>query len=282
VGAMFTGLPLQNKSETLKSILMRVRAVLQDSLSPEYANQLDISFYWFPEEWKDTAQRSSTGPVLYPDSSIRNRNRRLRSFVKRAMDVAGSSGALIVGAPVFALVALAIKCTSKGPVFFRQQRVGQYGVPFSLLKFRSMRNNNDCTIHKQYVERLITGVAEKNGGGGVYKLTSDPRITKVGAILRRTSLDELPQLINVLKGEMSLVGPRPPIRYEVEKYELWHRRRVMEAKPGITGLWQVSGRNRLDFNEMVRLDLMYARSWSPWLDLKILLRTPIAVLEGAH
>jgi lipopolysaccharide/colanic/teichoic acid biosynthesis glycosyltransferase len=282
VGAMFTGLQPDNKSDILKSILARVRRVLQENLSPDQANQLDISFYWFPEEWKETAQRSSTGPVLYPDLGNRNQSRRLFSVVKRAMDVGGSLVALILGAPVFAFIALVIKCTSKGPVFFRQQRVGQYGAPFFLLKFRSMHDNNDCTIHKKYVEQVIAGVAEKNGGDGVYKLTSDPRITKVGAILRRTSLDELPQFINVLKGEMSLVGPRPPLHYEVERYELWHRRRVMEAKPGITGLWQVSGRNRLGFNEMVRLDLMYARMWSPWLDLKILLRTPVAVFEGAH
>jgi lipopolysaccharide/colanic/teichoic acid biosynthesis glycosyltransferase len=135
------------------------------------------------------------------------------------------------------------------------------------------------------VQQLIAGKANKqpmNGNSqGVYKLTKDPRITRVGAFLRKTSMDELPQLLNVLKGEMSLVGPRPPIPYEVEAYDIWHRRRLLEAKPGITGLWQVCGRSRVNFDDMVRLDLQYARTWSLWVDIKILLRTPGAVLLGA-
>jgi lipopolysaccharide/colanic/teichoic acid biosynthesis glycosyltransferase len=204
------------------------------------------------------------------------------------MDVMGSVSALLVLAPVFVAVALAIRFSSKGPILFRQRRVGHLGKPFNLLKFRSMYVNNDASIHREYVKKLVAGKAEKqsangNGNGnGVYKLTSDPRITCVGAFLRRSSLDELPQFINVLMGEMSLVGPRPPLPYEVEDYAVWHRRRLLEAKPGITGLWQVNGRNRIAFDDMVRLDLMYAKTWSPWLDLKILLRTPLAVIEGAH
>ena len=156
------------------------------------------------------------------------------------------------------------------------------------LKFRSMYVDNDADVHKKYVQQLIAGKAEKqpsNGNGqGVYKLTKDSRITSVGAFLRKTSLDELPQFFNVLKGEMSLVGPRPPVPYEVEAYDIWHRRRLLEAKPGITGLWQVSGRSRVKFDDMVRLDLQYARNWSPWMDVKILVRTPGAVLlgEGAY
>ena len=149
---------------------------------------------------------------------------------------------------------------------------------------------NDPSIHQDYVTELIAGRGQAhrprgNGNGaGVYKLTNDSRITRVGAVLRRTSLDELPQLINVFKGEMSLVGPRPALPYEVAAYETWHRRRVLEVKPGITGLWQVNGRCRIEFNEMVRLDLKYAKTWSPWLDIKILLRTPRAVWlgEGAY
>src|SRR5262249_14319204 len=175
-----------------------------------------------------------------------------------------------------------VKASSKGPVFFRQRRIGQHGRPFVFYKFRSMYVGNDASVHKEYVKKLIAGKAERNGsngdGHGVFKLTSDSRITKIGAFLRRTSLDELPQFYNVLKGEMSLVGPRPPVPYEVENYDLWHRRRLLEAKPGITGLWQVSGRSRVTFDEMVRLDLRYARSWSPWMDIKILVRTPLAVV----
>jgi lipopolysaccharide/colanic/teichoic acid biosynthesis glycosyltransferase len=149
--------------------------------------------------------------------------------------------------------------------------------------------NNDSAIHKEYVRRLIAGKVQQPGSNGngnesgnVYKLTTDSRITPVGNILRRTSLDELPQLLNVLRGEMSLVGPRPPIAYEVEAYDVWHRSRLLEVKPGITGLWQVNGRSRVTFDEMVRLDLRYAREWSPWLDIKILLRTPRAVVNGAY
>jgi len=186
------------------------------------------------------------------------------------------------------IIALAIKASSKGPVFFRQQRVGRYGKRFTFLKFRSMHINNDPSVHREYVTKLIAGQAERkpsNGNvEGVYKLTNDERVTRAGALLRRTSFDELPQFLNVLKGDMSLVGPRPAIPYEVVAYQTWHRRRVLEVKPGITGLWQVNGRSRLKFDEMVRLDLRYAKSWSPWLDIKILMRTPRAVFmgEGAY
>jgi lipopolysaccharide/colanic/teichoic acid biosynthesis glycosyltransferase len=189
-------------------------------------------------------------------------------LMKRAVDLTGSLIALVLLSPLFLGVALAIKLTSKGPVFFRQKRVGQYGVPFVFLKFRSMYVNNDASVHKAYVKQLIAGSAQchpGNGdGNGVYKLTKDSRVTRIGGFLRRTSLDELPQFINVLRGEMSLAGPRPAIAYEVEAYDIWHRRRVLEAKPGITGLWQVNGRSRIKFDDMVRLDLRYAKSWSPW------------------
>lgn len=286
VGAMFTEIDLEEKKHILNTVQGRVRRALEDNLDLEHIKQISVSFHWFPEEWQKVTSRRPNAPVLYPDLAERDQARKLSRLLKRAMDICGSLLALVVGSPAFLVIALAVKLTSKGPVFFRQQRVGQYGIPFPLLKFRSMNANNNCSLHKEYVLQLIAGVAEKkpcNGNGqGIYKLTSDPRITSVGAFLRRTSLDELPQFVNVLKGEMSLVGPRPPIDYEVNKYDLWHRRRVMEAKPGITGLWQVNGRNRLGFNEMVRLDLMYARSWSPWLDLKILLRTPRAVVAGAR
>ena len=174
----------------------------------------------------------------------------------------GSVLGLLLCAPSFLVIATAIRLSSKGPAFFRQQRVGRYGTPFVFLKFRTMHIDNDAHIHKEYVKQLIAGQAKPQPSNancqGIYKLTNDPRVTRVGAFLRRTSLDELPQLWNVLKGEMSLVGPRPAIPYEVEAYEIWHRRRVLEAKPGITGLWQVSGRSRVKFDEMVRLDVQYA------------------------
>jgi lipopolysaccharide/colanic/teichoic acid biosynthesis glycosyltransferase len=148
-----------------------------------------------------------------------------------------------------------------------------------------MHVNNDAREHREYVKKLIAGTAERQRSsgqsGGVYKLIKDPRITRLGSLLRRSSLDELPQFLNVLQGNMSLVGPRPPVPYEVEAYDIWHRRRLLEAKPGITGLWQINGRSRVKFDEMVRLDLRYAQSWSPWMDIQILLRTPVAVVLGA-
>src|SRR5205807_2381516 len=148
-------------------------------------------------------------------------------------------------------------------------RVGQYGFPFTFVKFRSMYSVNDSNIHKEYVKRFISGKDPQQIEGNqnvVYKISEDPRVTRVGRFLRKTSLDEFPQFLNVLKGEMSLVGPRPPIPYELESYDIWHRRRVLEVKPGITGLWQVNGRSKTTFDDMVRLDLEYARTWSFWLD----------------
>ena len=286
VGVMFTEIDAEERRQILNIVLARVTAALQTSLSFEQFKQIGISFHWFPDDWRELAKRRPNLSALYPDLTTRDQARKVSSTLKRAIDVCGSLLALIAASPIFLFIALAIKLTSKGPVFFKQERIGQCGVPFPILKFRSMYVGNNCSSHKEYMLQLIAGVAERkscNGNGqGIYKLTKDDRVTPIGKFLRRTSLDELPQFINVLKGEMSLVGPRPPIDYEVDKYDLWHRRRVMEAKPGITGLWQVNGRNRLAFNEMVRLDLQYARSWSPWLDLKILLRTPRAVVAGAR
>ena len=287
-GVMFTEINLDDKNSVLATILDRVSTALSDQLNAEQFSQIRIALHIFPEDWNNDAQQSPRNPAFYPDLETQDQAKKSMLYLKRLMDVIGSLLALVVLAPVFAAVAVAIRCSSKGPILFRQRRVGHRGLPFNLLKFRSMYVNSDASIHRDYVKKLVAGKAEKqsaNGNGtgyGVYKLTSDPRITRVGAFLRRFSLDELPQFINVLMGEMSLVGPRPPLAYEVEDYALWHRRRLLEAKPGITGLWQVNGRNRIAFDDMVRLDLMYAKTWSPWLDLKILLRTPLAVIEGAH
>ena len=286
IGVIFTEIVMEARDAIVRAMLGRISTALSKKLSPEQINEIGISFHLFPETWHETMLRRSNTSVLYPDLAKRDEARKVFCILKRVMDVVGSLIMLIVASPVFVVVALAIKLTSSGPIFFKQQRVGQCGVPFSLLKFRSMHADNNCSSHMEYMRQLIAGVADRKScegnGPGVYKLTSDPRITSIGAVLRKTSLDELPQLINVLKGEMSLVGPRPPIDYEVERYDLWHRRRLIEAKPGITGLWQVNGRNRIPFDDMVRLDLMYAKSWSPWLDLMILLRTPKAVVEGAQ
>jgi len=284
---MFTEICLEDRKTIMGTMISRLSEILRDNPSLEQFSRVTISFHVFPEDW-NTDSRKPNNPVFYPDLSKRKDNKRALGTLKRVMDIVGSLLALIVASPVFAAVAIAIKATSEGPVFFQQTRIGQHGKPFKFYKFRSMKMGNDATAHKEYVKRLISGNAERHGsngnGKGVFKLTADPRITKVGAFLRKTSMDELPQFMNVLKGEMSLVGPRPPIPYEVEAYDVWHRRRLLEAKPGITGLWQVSGRSRVTFDEMVRLDLRYARAWTPWMDIKILLRTPLAVVagDGAH
>jgi lipopolysaccharide/colanic/teichoic acid biosynthesis glycosyltransferase len=171
-----------------------------------------------------------------------------------------------------------VKLTSPGPVFFRQKRLGHLGKQFDFLKFRSMHADNDPEIHKQYIASLIQN---KQNGSGVFKIQNDPRVTRIGRFLRKSSLDEIPQFLNVLRGEMSLVGPRPPIPYEMEKYRGWHKRRVLEVKPGITGLWQVRGRSRTTFDEMVRLDIRYINTQSGWLDFIIVLQTPRAVLSAS-
>lgn len=284
-GVIFAEIAHGERSTILSAMLVRVGGTLRSQLTAEQFNKISISFHLFPEEWDVTGSQRLINPTLYPDLLKRDESRKFFAVVKRVMDIAGSMLALILLCPVFLLLALLIKLNSQGPVFYRQKRVGQYGVPFTFLKFRSMYVNNDVSQVKEYMRKHIAGEAERKlspvNGDAFYKLIDDPRIVApVGAFLRRTSLDELPQFLNVLAGQMSLVGPRPPVAYEVEAYDLWHRRRLLEAKPGITGLWQVNGRNRLQFDDMVRLDLTYAQTWSPWLDLQILLRTPRAVVEG--
>jgi lipopolysaccharide/colanic/teichoic acid biosynthesis glycosyltransferase len=285
VGTMFTGLIVNDKRGLLDTFLAKVSATLQEELTADEFNQVRISFHLFPDDWDHEKPGRPTNAALYPDLVSDDQVRRTVLIVKRGFDIAGSTTMLILFAPLFLFIALAIKLTSRGPVFYRQQRVGRYGQTFTFLKFRSMFANNDSNVHKDFVTRLIaSNPGESNkceSDGSVYKLTNDKRITRVGGILRRTSLDELPQFLNVLKGEMSLVGPRPPIPYELAAYQTWHRQRLLAVKPGITGLWQVMGRSSVRFDEMVRLDLRYASTWTPWLDLKILLRTPGAVIRGS-
>lgn len=285
VGAMYTGLVGDDKNSALCTILDRVIATLRSQLTFEQLNQVRISFHYFPDDWSEDESGRPNNPVLYPDLLNGEKGRRSMLVIKRMVDI-GISAALLLGCgPLMLAIALMIKASSKGPVFFRQRRVGQYGQSFTFLKFRTMYVGNDHSVHREYVRSLINNSPEHdkkaNGANGVYKMTNDKRVTAVGKILRRTSLDELPQFINVLKGEMSLVGPRPPIPYEVAAYQTWHRRRVLEVKPGITGLWQVTGRSCVKFDDMVRLDLRYAMSWTPWLDMKILMRTPLAVIKGS-
>jgi exopolysaccharide biosynthesis polyprenyl glycosylphosphotransferase len=220
-------------------------------------------------------------PLLQTDQA-QDRRSRLNDSAKRVLDIAGSAAALIVLSPLFLLIAALVKLTSPGPVFFRQQRVGQSMKPFTMLKFRTMHVNANHAIHHEFMTSFIHSGAQAQEAGkkGLFKIANDPRVTSIGRILRKTSLDEVPQFWNVLRGDMSLVGPRPPIQYEVDQYRTWHCRRVLEAKPGITGLWQVAGRSRTTFDDMVRLDLRYAKTPSVWTDVKILLQTPAAIIAG--
>lgn len=204
------------------------------------------------------------------------------AVLKRSIDVVGSIVGLLLFLPCFIIIPIVIKCTSQGPVFFSQKRVGQYGKVFTCLKFRTMRQSNDDSIHKEFIKKFIndaSGAAagrEKTG----FKIENDPRVTVIGKFLRKTSLDELPQFINVLFGNMSIVGPRPAIPYEVNEYHTWHCRRVFEMKPGITGFWQVKGRSQTDFTNMVRMDIQYIKQWSPLFDLRLIFSTPAVMVTG--
>ncbi|MCD6086729.1 MAG: sugar transferase [Candidatus Hydrothermae bacterium] len=197
-------------------------------------------------------------------------------MAKRAFDIIFSYTVLVFGFPLFLILGLIVKLSSKGPVLFKQVRIGEKKKPFVFYKFRTMYMNNNHDLHKEYVKELITS---NKKAGNAYKIEKDPRVTPIGRFLRRTSLDELPQFFNVLKGDMSVIGPRPPIPYELRYYKDWHFQRL-ETKPGITGLWQVSGRTLLPFDEMVRLDIEYSKKRSFALDLYILIKTIPAIIAG--
>jgi exopolysaccharide biosynthesis polyprenyl glycosylphosphotransferase len=204
-------------------------------------------------------------------------------YWKRVFDTTAVSVGLVVLAPLLLAIAVLVKLDSRGPVIYKQRRIGEHGRDFIMYKFRSMRADADPTVHRAYVRRLIqenVGLDQVRGQGQTsLKLPNDPRITRVGRVLRKTSLDELPQLWNVLRGEMSLVGPRPDVPYAVEVYQDWYKRRFT-CLPGMTGWWQVKGRNVVSFDEMVRMDIYYIEHTSLWLDLKILLLTPVAMITG--
>ena len=209
-------------------------------------------------------RETAAGPRLWP-------------IAKRGFDLAASVCLIVILAPLLALIAIAIRIDSRGPALFRQERLGVGRRPFRVCKFRSMVVDAPDEPHREFIRRLARGEVE---GDGLKKLVDDPRVTRVGRFLRRTSLDELPQLFNVVAGDMSLVGPRPAIAYELESYAPRHARRF-EVRPGITGLWQVSGRNRVGFVEMLDLDIRYVEEMGPRTDLVILLKTPRAIVGKA-
>ncbi|MEN6318132.1 MAG: sugar transferase [Syntrophaceae bacterium] len=284
IGVIFTELDYSLVPKVEETIISKVYKRLCNNLPAELISRLNISWHVFPETDKTMSLKYQFDHVLYPDHTNNSLKERFPLAVKSFLDITISASALILLFPIFFLTAAAVKATSRGPVFFRQNRIGLNGKGFEMLKFRSMYVNCDEDSHKKYIKKYIREQESAAVEPGVFKLTNDKRITSIGQFLRRSSLDELPQLINVLMGDMSLVGPRPPLPYECEMYDIWHRRRLLSCKPGITGLWQVTGRSRTTFDEMVRLDLKYIKEWSLWLDLKILLNTPKAVLsgKGAH
>lgn len=285
-GILFTGLPNGQNLTSRSIILNRVTARLREDLSEDQLGKLLITFHFFPDDWGKDGQNGSGNPALYPDLVMPSTEKRVSLGIKRLIDLLGATFLLILLSPLLIVIAAAVKATSKGPALFRQARIGQYGRRFTFFKFRSMYVDCASKVHQEFTSRLIAGTAElvKPDGKseGVFKLANDSRITPLGKFLRRSSLDELPQLLNVIAGDMSLVGPRPPLLYELAVYQTWHRRRLLLVKPGITGLWQVKGRSRVTFEDMVRLDLRYATAWSLWLDIKILLLTPGAVIKGAY
>jgi lipopolysaccharide/colanic/teichoic acid biosynthesis glycosyltransferase len=267
----------------------RFARTIDDRLRRELAKHLDAA----------ALDRCSTRLHVYPEvnaaapsaSQVETRNLLVAPeegrtvayhAVKRALDIIGSIALLVVLSPLLLLIAALVKLMSPGPLFFRQIRIGQGMKRFTMLKFRTMHVNADHSIHHEFVTLFIKSKSQNGepGSKALFKIVDDPRVTPIGRVLRKTSLDELPQLWNVLRGDMSLVGPRPPVPYELEQYQRWHQRRVLDAKPGITGLWQVSGRSRTTFDDMVRLDIRYAQRRSLWNDLKILLATPGAVISG--
>jgi len=286
IGMIFTDIDSIETQDARVAIASKIRRNLAENIPAEIMSELLVDFHFYPEEHDNTSAKiNHFEKILYPDIHLDNQAKRYGYFFKRVIDIIGSSLALLLLSPVFCIISLLILVTSKGPVLFRQERLGQFGKKFIFLKFRSMHVNSDDAIHRDYIKKLITEnqASEENCDGvqaPVYKIRNDPRIIPVGEFLRKSSLDELPQLLNVLRGEMSLVGPRPPIPYEFENYDIWHRYRLLKVKPGITGLWQVKGRSSTTFDEMVRLDLKYIQEWSLWLDFKILLLTPLAVIKG--
>ena len=281
---------------------------MPDSPLEEQARMVDLCetarVQWWAVPWvyrsAPTGLRADTVGTIPLVGRRRSNIDGLNYLVKRSFDIVCATTILLFVAPVIALAALAILIFDGLPIMFRQQRVGARGRQFDMLKLRTMNSDAADMVHRDFVQHWI-----RNGNGAgqnghaanetapqnetdpedgtapeVFKLSNDPRITAVGRILRRFSIDELPQLWNVMRGEMSLIGPRPALPYEVDLYKDWHRRRL-EGVPGITGLWQVSGRNQLSFDAMVRLDLAYLQDWSLMSDIRIIFQTIPVLLRGA-
>lgn len=284
IGVIFTEIAHDNVNAAIDIIDKKLHDMLFKLLPSDVARSIKKSFHVFPESVTGGKNEVPLDVLFYPE--INGSGKSIMSgLLKRFIDIVGSLAALALFLPLFVVIPVLIKLTSRGPVLYKQDRFGRYGKKFVFMKFRSMYVNNNDSIHREYIKKFITKQGIQTAGNNkmteeIFKIRDDPRVTPLGKFLRRTSLDEFPQFINVLKGEMSLVGPRPPIPYELENYNAWHRYRLFGTKPGITGLWQVKGRSKTTFDDMVRLDIEYIRNWSIWLDFKIILQTPLAVLTG--
>jgi lipopolysaccharide/colanic/teichoic acid biosynthesis glycosyltransferase len=233
-------------------------------------------------EWPAAAQRARSVPLVRLRAVTQRHARHGTYPLKRTLDITITLLALVpIGFIILGVIALAIRLDSAGPVLYRQKRLGQGGMPFEMLKFRSMHHNCDQEMHRQAITRFMSGqrLSTREDSCLAFKLDHDPRITRVGRFIRKSSLDELPQLFNVLAGQMSLVGPRPPLPYEAELYRPRDWRR-MEGIPGLTGIWQVYGRSRVTFETMIAMDLEYLRRQGIWLDLKLIFLTIPTALSG--
>lgn len=268
--------------KSVQALQKKVESALEEAFPVDFRDELDVSYICFPEAATIEKVEANTQLSVYPEFKPNNVKKISADVLKRAMDLTLATVGLTLLFPVFILVSLLIKVTSPGPVFFRQKRVGFGGRQFTFLKFRSMHVNNDESEHKAFIKQFINANTEPTDDTKPFKIVKDKRVTPIGRFLRKTSLDELPQLINVLLGDMSLVGPRPPIPYEVDEYRIWHRRRVMEVKPGITGFWQVYGRSQTSFENMVRMDIFYIKYRNLFLDIMLLLKTPFSLFKGAY
>ncbi|KMQ49381.1 Undecaprenyl-phosphate galactosephosphotransferase [Chitinispirillum alkaliphilum] len=259
----------------------KLTASIKSNTPARYYSLLSFELHHFPQENAQGQNSVNSNIIFYTEKSKKSFPKQVDNFAKRSIDILGSIIFITLFSPFFLIISVFIKLDSGGPVFFRQNRVGKAGKMFTVLKFRTMHENNAPDVHQYFIKNFISGSLNTQTDSHCrYKIQNDMRVTRVGHFLRKTSLDELPQFFNVLRGEMSLVGPRPAIPYEVEEYGLWHRRRALEVKPGITGIWQVSGRSRTRFDQMVRMDIRYIERSSLWLDFQLMLQTPFAVLRA--
>ena len=267
--------------ENVKALQLKIENAIEKTLPADFRSELSVSCICFPEV--NASPESGQNLSVYPEFKPSNLKKTVENILKRGMDITIAVIMLAFAFPLFLLFSLMIKIDSPGPVFFRQKRVGFGGRQFTFLKFRSMYVDNDDSVHKAFIKDYINAKnSEVPPDTKTFKIVKDARVTPMGRFLRKTSLDELPQLINVLRGEMSLVGPRPCIPYEFDEYRIWHRRRVLEVKPGITGFWQVYGRSITSFESMVRMDIHYIKYRNLFLDIILLLKTPLSLFKGAY